>query len=161
MSMDYIERGFLKVIDWTQEKSMTKQAFKDDTDINVMLAKMQKGGSLSHLQKYEGQYGDFSEFDFLDAQLQLTRGREIFDALPIEMKKEFGQSPAEFFAFVNNPANKDRLKELYPQINAPGSYDLDMSGRTPPGASMDPDAPDVDAGVPPPVAPAPPGTEGA
>lgn len=158
MSMYYIENGHIEVIEFGP--SRTKQAFKDDTDINRMLAQAQKAGSMSHLKKFQGHYADYEDFDFLTAQTTLTRGREIFDNLPIELKREFGQSPDKFFEFVNDVANKDRLKEIFPDLAKPGNYDLDMSGRTPPGATMDPDAPDVDAGVPPPVAPASPPTEG-
>ncbi len=139
----------------------TKQAFKDGTDINRILAAFQKTGAISHLNKYEPMYGDFESFDFLQAHLQINKGDKIFSELPSEIRREFGQSPAEFFRFVNDPVNKDRLAEVFPVLAKPGKFAFDMSMRTPPGGSMDPDAPDVDAGVPPPVAPAPPGTEGA
>ncbi len=135
-------------------KGRTKQAFKDGTDINRILARANKEGAISHLAKYEGQYGDFEAFDFLDAQLQIRKAGEIFEALPPELRREFQQSPQMFFGFVNDPANKDRLKEIFPDLAKPGNYPLDMSSRTPPGATTDPDSPDPDAVVPP-VAPDP------
>ncbi len=151
MSMYFREHGEQPVL--VYDDGRTKQAFKDDTDINRILARAQKQGSISHLNKYGGEFADFEEFDFLEAQLQIRRAGEIFEALPPELRREFQQSPSMFFEFVNDPANKGRLKEIFPDLAKPGNYDLDMSMRTPPGGSLDPDAPDPDAGVPPPVAP--------
>ncbi len=108
----------------------TKQAFKDETDINKILQRAQKAGTMSHLQKYEGTYGDFADFDFLDANVQLTKGREIFDALPSELRTEFGQSPAAFFAYVNDPANAEDLKKKLPALAEPGRQMIDLAGTT-------------------------------
>ena len=68
----------------------TKQSFKDATDINKLLKKAQRTGTLSHLEKFQGQYGDFSDFDFLEAQNNLARGKQIFEQLPSEVRREFG-----------------------------------------------------------------------
>ncbi len=98
----------------------TKQSFKDETDINAILKKAQRTGTFSHLNKHEARYGDFSDFDFFEAQLKISAGREIFDDLPVELRMEFNQSPAAFFDYVNDPANKDRLKTLLPDLAEPG-----------------------------------------
>lgn len=98
----------------------TKQSFKDDTDINKIMARFEKTGTISHLAKFEGVYADFSDFDFHEQTNKLTQGREIFDALPAEIRKEFGQSPAAFFAYVNDPKNVDELRKKLPALAAPG-----------------------------------------
>jgi len=115
----------------------TKQAFKDETDINKILHRAQKAGTLNHLQRFQGVYGD-SDFDFLEATIQLTKGREIFDALPSELRREFNQSPAAFFDYVNDPANKDELLEKLPMLAMPGRQNIDVSGKT---APVDPTTP--------------------
>ena len=102
---------------------MTKQSFKDQTDINKIMAKAQKTGTISHLAKYEPMYGDFSDVDdLLTAHSRLERAEEIFSELPSEVRREFGQSWSKFFRFVNDPANRDRLKELLPEIAKAGGY---------------------------------------
>lgn len=98
----------------------TKQSFKDSCDINKILAKAQVAGSLSHFQKHGAFYGDFADFDFLDAQVRLARGKEIFAELPSEVRREFDQDPAKFFAFANDPANAGKLVDLIPGIAKPG-----------------------------------------
>lgn len=129
MSQYYRENG--KRYEPEFKDGRTKQSFKDSTDINKILAKAQKTGTISHIAAHKPEYGDFAEFDFLQAQLKLTRGREIFDELPSEVRAEFGQSPAAFFAFVNDPANVDQLERVLPEIAKPGKYFPDVSGRTP------------------------------
>lgn len=100
----------------------TKQSFKDSTDINQILKKAQRTGTISHLSKYQPVYGDFSDFDFQTAHNTLIRGRQIFEELPSEVRREFDQSPAKFFEFVNNPENAADLARVLPAIAEPGSY---------------------------------------
>jgi len=131
----------------------TKQAFKDETDINKILFRAQKAGVMSHLEKYQGSYGDFADYDFFEETMKMTKGREVFDALPSELRTEFNQSPAEFFDYVNDPANIDDLRKRLPGLAMPGRQNIDLSGRTPPD---DPPAPTQGAQAteePPPAVP--------
>ncbi len=112
----------------TYKDGRTKQSFADETDINKILKRAQKTGTISHLNKHEGRYADFSDFDFTTNLLMLSRGREIFDDLPSELRSEFNQSPKDFFQYVNNPDNKDRLAELLPQLAEPGRQNVDPRG---------------------------------
>ncbi len=108
------------VPDLVYKDGRTKQSFKDDTDINKIMARFDKTGTISHLAKFEGVYADFSDFDFHEQSNKLARGGEIFAALPAEMRREFGQSPAKFFAYVNDPENIDDLRKKLPGLAAPG-----------------------------------------
>lgn len=102
----------------------TKQAFKDQCDINKMLKKAQKVGSLSHLQKYpERIYGEFDgEFDLLTATERLDKANEIFNDLPSEVRSEFHNDPLKFVLFAANPENNERLRDILPAIAEPGDY---------------------------------------
>ncbi len=99
----------------------TKQSFRDECDINLIMARAARGGTISHLAKYEGVYADFSDYDFFEQTQMLTRGREVFDDLPAEIRREFGQSPQAFFDYVNNPVNKDELLKRLPGLAAAGT----------------------------------------
>lgn len=116
----------------------TKQAFKDDADINKILARAQKAGSLSHFERHGAMYGDFSDLptDPFEARAALERGKAIFGELPSEIRRDFQNDPLRFFEFVNDPANKDRLPELLPAIAKRGRYFPDVSPSTPPGAPL-------------------------
>ena len=106
----------------------TKQAFANECDINLIMQRAAQGGTISHLQKFEGVYADFSDFDFHEHTTKLTRGREVFDDLPAEIRREFGQSPQAFFAYVNDPANKDDLAKKLPGLAKPGTQLIQTSG---------------------------------
>ncbi len=98
----------------------TKQCFRDECDIQKIMARADRVGTISHLKKFEGVYADYADFDFFEQTQKLTRGREIFDELPGELRQEFGQSPAKFFEYVNDPANKEELLKKLPGLAAPG-----------------------------------------
>ncbi len=102
------------------EDGRTKQSFADETNIEKIMARAARTGTTSHLEKFQGVYADFSDFDFFEQTRQLTRGREIFDELPAEVRQEFGQSPAKFFAYVNDPANIATLEKDLPALAQPG-----------------------------------------
>ncbi len=102
------------------EDGRTKQCHRDECDINKIMARFDVIGTISHVAKYEGVYADFSDFDFHEQTQKLTRGREIFDDLPAEIRQEFGQSPAQFFAYVNDPANKDEIRTKLKGLAMPG-----------------------------------------
>lgn len=100
----------------------TKQAFKDQTDINKLLVRAQQGDSISHLAKHGAMYGDFTDIDdLLTAHNRLERGNQIFRSLPGEIKREFNQSAREFFNYVNDPANADKLEDLLPALAERGN----------------------------------------
>lgn len=149
------------LVEIAEQELRTKQSFADSCDVNKILKKAQQTGVISHYEMHKRQYGDFESFDFLEASLKITKGREIFEALPSEVRNEFGNSPAAFFSYVNDPENKLNLDKLLPAIAEPGAFfpnpvkrTVSMSRerfgdflRSPeePGGAPDPD-PDPDPG---------------
>lgn len=142
-----------KIKEKIYDDGRTKQAFKDSTDINKILKKAQKAGTLSHLQRHGAFYGDFADFDFDDAQFALARARSIFDELPSEVRAEFGQNPGNFFAFVNDPANSDRLGELLPAIAEPGRHPAVVSAAAKAEQAKVPEVTPAEASEPPQMPP--------
>jgi len=114
------EQMLALVPDVVYDDGRTKQCFKDDCDIDKIMTRFSQTGTISHLTKWEGVYADFSDFDFQEQTQMLTRGREIFDDLPAELRQEFGQSPARFFAYVNDPANVPDLAKKLKALARPG-----------------------------------------
>ncbi len=105
-----------------EKPGRTKQSFKDSCDVNKILKKAQKTGTISHLNKHQATYGDLSGFDFFEAQTKLAQAGEIFDDLPSEIRREFDNSPAKFFEFANDAENVDKLADLLPEIAEPGNF---------------------------------------
>ena len=102
----------------------TKQSFKDETDVNLIVQKHTRLGTLSHLEKWGGQYGDLSGFNFQDAQNQLAKANTMFEELPSSVRNYFSNSPELFFEYVNDDANKDELQEKFPELVKPGTRPL-------------------------------------
>lgn len=130
MSMYYRKHG--KPYEPEYERpGRTKQSFVDECDINQIMKRAQIAGGLSHLQKYGAEYQDFAEAptDLLEAHEHLKRGEAIFSELPPEIRREFRQNPFEFFKYVNDPANSERLNELIPAIAEPGRYFPDVANQ--------------------------------
>lgn len=97
----------------------TKQSFKDSTDVNKLLLKHARAGTLSHLERFGGQYGSFVGFDFQEAQNRISRATTIFEQLPWETRQDFGNDPGAFFAYVATKTPAELRKEL-PELAKPG-----------------------------------------
>lgn len=135
-------------------KSRTFQSFRDSADINKILSRAQETGTISHLAKHEAFYGDFAAFDFQEAQNMLAKGRQIFDDLPSEIRREFHQDPREFFEYVNDPANAEDLANKLPGLAEPGRQHITVDTQAAAAAGASP-APEPAADVPPASEPEP------
>jgi len=95
--------------------SMTKQSFLAECDINNIMKQFQKTGMLSHVsaKAQSGIYADLpDEVDFQTAMNTVMAGEDAFASLPSKLRTRFGNDPAEFLAFVSDPANAEELVEL-------------------------------------------------
>ena len=102
---------------------VAKQSFKDQTDINKILQRHQIKGATSHAVLFPPEaYQEFQNIDLLEAHAQMDRAYEIFDALPSEIRDEFGNDAFAFIRFASAPENNSRLNELLPAIAQPDSY---------------------------------------
>jgi hypothetical protein len=121
VSQYFAENGKFYVPEYND--GMTKQSFKDSTDINKMLKKAQKTGTFSHLIKYPAAvYGEFEGYDLLEAYRMVGKATTIFNDLPSEVRREFQGDAFAFAKYASDPANRARLGELLPAIAAPGTY---------------------------------------
>ncbi len=132
MSMARNEDGVrVTTVPLVYEDGRTKQSFKDSTDINKILKKAQKAGTIAHLNKHpKAVYGEFTGVDLLGAFDQVKRAEAIFADAPSEIREEFGQDALRYAAFCSDPANIDRLPELLPAIAKPGRYFPNPVART-------------------------------
>lgn len=95
------------------EKSLTKQSFRDECDFNKILENYEVTGQITHLNVKTPQYGDFTAVaDFQQAQNLVTAVRQEFDGLPARIRDFFENSPENMLAFVADPANAEKCKEL-------------------------------------------------
>lgn len=93
------------------EPSMTKQAPANEVDINQIMDRYLKTGELPSPRP--AQYGDATEIpDFETAMQIVIAGQNAFEALPAKLRERFGNDPAQFLAFIDDPANYDEAVKL-------------------------------------------------
>ncbi len=97
----------------TPGPSMTQQNFKDETDINNILAKYAKTGLIDHINKYGGHYSEMpDESDFHAAMNLVTNAQSMFAELPSGIRANFDNDPALFLDFLDDPENRDEAIEM-------------------------------------------------
>lgn len=91
----------------------THQSFKAECDINSIMKKFRNGGLITHVNRYEGKYGDFTNVqDYQTSLNQVKAAQDAFASLPSDLRAHFENDPGKFLGFVLDPKNKDKLQEM-------------------------------------------------
>jgi len=95
------------------DKTMAKQSFADECNINTIMSKYQKTGLIDHVNRVAGSYGDFTSVQDYQLSLnQVIQAQDAFDQLPSTVRKRFGNNPSELMAFLQDPDNRDEAVKL-------------------------------------------------
>lgn len=95
------------------EPSKTQQQFKDECDINNIMAKYATTGQFLHVTSKQGQYADFSSItDYREMLDQVAYAQEAFAQLPANVRYKFNNDPAELLNFVQDKKNYDEGVKL-------------------------------------------------
>jgi len=91
--------------------SLTKQAHKEEADINSILKKYTVTGTVPINQR-PATYMDISNIKSYEESFNIVeQAKESYMSLPIEVRKKF-KNPLEFINFVQNPQNEKALIEM-------------------------------------------------
>lgn len=93
-------------------ESLTKQAFKEESDINNVVNRFVQTGDLPTLNDAEPNYGYAPSYDFREAMEVVQNMQENFEEIPAEIRAKFGHNPAKFLEFVENPENTSKLAAM-------------------------------------------------
>lgn len=94
------------------EGGLTRQEFRDECDVNLLMKRYQRTGLLPG-NSAGMTYGDFSALpDFMQAMNTVARANEAFAALPAHVRKRFGNDPGEYVEYVSDPANLAEVRKL-------------------------------------------------
>lgn len=112
----------------------TRQEFKKDSDINVIIKKFQTTGTIKFRDENEAMYGDIPAMDFQQAMNTVRTATEMFEAMPAELRKRFGHDPYNFLEFIQDPKNVDeaRLLKLIPAERLPDPEEPPANPEEPP-----------------------------
>lgn len=84
--------------------SITQQQWKDQCDVNNIVAKYQDTGELTHVARQKGVYADISQIgDYHQSLQKVMDANSAFMTLPAEVRLRFANDPAQFIAFTADP----------------------------------------------------------
>ncbi len=90
-----------------------KQSFKDEVDINNILALYAKTGLLTPVTSRSPAFVDVSLVEDYQAAVQnIQAANDLFMDLPSAVRTEFKNDAAEFLDFCSDPDNEDRMREM-------------------------------------------------
>lgn len=88
------------------QPSQTLQSFKDDADINCIIARFENTGVLVDPTvpvSRTPQFGDFSDLpSYQEAQNVIVAANNAFNSLSSKIRERFGNDPAAYFDFVQS-----------------------------------------------------------
>lgn len=93
----------------------TKQQFVDQCDINNIVKQYTKTGQFTHLSANlaKGTYADLPDpIEFQESMNLVIQAEQSFSTLPAKVRNRFGNDPAEFLAFMADPANQDEAIKM-------------------------------------------------
>lgn len=91
----------------------TKQSFKNECDINTIMARYQHTGILPDmLQTKQGQYLDVTGIDYQEAMQVVAGANSLFEELPSSIRSRFENDPAQFLEFTSNENNRQEMAEM-------------------------------------------------
>lgn len=90
----------------------TKQSMREETNINLIIARYVKTGLVEHLAKHGPEYGFASALSFHECMNVVAKAQSMFADLPASVRRRFDEEPAEFLEFVQNPENQEEMITL-------------------------------------------------
>ncbi len=128
----------------------TKQSFKDETDINQILAKERKTGLITHVNRFQGQYADVTgAVDYQEALNAVADAREAFASVPAGIRAQFENDPGTFLKFVTDPTNAETMYDMGLAVRPAAEPDPASATTAEPLPGPAPAAAEAPAGDPP------------
>lgn len=94
-------------------ETRTKQEFRDECNINNVVAQHAVTGQFTHVSAVMPEYGDFSNVsDYQEACNQIKAAELSFAQLPATVRKRMDNDPAVFIEFLEDPANQAEAEQL-------------------------------------------------
>lgn len=99
----------VRVLSLPKGEDRTQQHFREEVNINQIIAKYQKTNILTHVTKNRVRFGEFLELADHAVNLdKVAKAQQSFDQLPSQLRNQFNNSIEGFFSFIQKPENKDQ-----------------------------------------------------
>lgn len=129
-----------QIISFPEQSPHTRQEFKDECDINTIMAQYERTGELFHINEAAPQYMDCNGDDFRASMDYIAGAFSMFEELPSKIRAQFDNDPAAFLDFTSQEKN-------LPEMAAMGLLSPDATNRIlnpAPAPSAPPAAPQAD-----------------
>lgn len=95
------------------DTSLTKQSFKEECDINRIMARYLATGVPPPAGVKTALYGDFTlASDYFEAKMMVVRANQQFASLPAKVRDRFSNDPSQLLEFVSNRDNLAEARAL-------------------------------------------------
>lgn len=115
-------------------ESLTKQEFKEESDINVMVKRFMLGYE-TDIVPMQPQYIDNTAVPTFEKALNyIIQAQDYFEDLPLDIRKRFNYDPKAMLEFVNDPKNQQEAVTLglieppAPTAQAPSHASAPLAG---------------------------------
>jgi Chlamydia-phage Chp2 scaffold (Chlamy_scaf). len=111
---EYMDRPILASdLNFEGDKGVTKQADLKESDINYIMKRFEKTGTLPEMILKNGHYGDYTAVpDYQEAMNIINLAQSQFEALDVNVRNRFENNPEKFLAFTTNPENYDEMEKM-------------------------------------------------
>lgn len=113
----------------------TDQSFKDECDINKLLARYQETGLEVASRMDPARYMDTTGYEFQSAMNIIANANEMFMELPSEVRLTFKNDPGMFLDYVQNPDHLPQLRKWGLAIERKGQQATQIAPGSPAGAA--------------------------
>lgn len=123
------------------ERSLTKQSFKDQADVNLVVRRYATEGTLPYVNPRPGVFGDVSGAVQLQEAIELVRdANDSFQGLPSSVRTLADNSAVNFLQMLSTPDGVSDLQEVGFLPTPPAPTPVVETPPTPaaPPASTDP-----------------------
>lgn len=107
----------------TEEEFSALQSFKDESDINLIVKRMESGQFDEFYERVgSGYYLDLTAVpDYTDARQKVALANSAFEQIPADIRKKFDNDPAKFLAFIDKGDRKEfeELGLVLPELPQP------------------------------------------
>lgn len=95
-----------------ETETKTQQQFRDDTDINTIIARFGIEAQVPADFKWPEPNEFIDTFDFQSSMNIIRKAQEQFMSLPADVRSRFDNDPQKFMQFFNNPRNQEEAIEM-------------------------------------------------
>ncbi len=124
-------------ISFEDSPTRTLQAHKDESDINLIMAKYIRSGVIEHGNANSQRYGFAPAVDFREALELINEAETQFAGLPSAIRSKFDNSAEAFLAFCEQPDAVSKLVEMGVETSKPPW----KQAETPPNPTPNPTEP--------------------